>query len=250
MGLKKPFAIFTICKNEPLFLPIWFNYYRQFVPLDDMYVLDHQSDDGSTTNLECNRIVVENELAFDHAWVTNTVKDMQRRLLDHYEVVLFTEIDEIVFAKEGLDKYAREYKHNAIKCQGYDLIHMPVETPLMLGRPILEQRKYWYFSPTFQCKPYLAKVPLDWSYGYHGAHGVSEMADDLFLIHLNRMDYGLAYERNLSRQKFKMHQGDKAAGYGYQKHLQGEEFANWFYNDLRGEQIVEIPQWVKELQLV
>ncbi|MGH3827327.1 MAG: RICIN domain-containing protein, partial [Pseudonocardiaceae bacterium] len=41
-------AVLTIVRNENVFLPIWLHYYGQFFPAQDMYVIDHQSTDGST----------------------------------------------------------------------------------------------------------------------------------------------------------------------------------------------------------
>src|SRR5574343_1532600 len=105
--MKRKSAVFTICKNEEVFLPMWLKYYRQHFNDEDIYILDHQSDDGSTDNLPSmiNHIIVKQDLAFDHNWVTNTVKSKQQELLGQYDVVLFTEIDEIIWAEEGLRNY-------------------------------------------------------------------------------------------------------------------------------------------------
>ena len=46
--MKRRKAAFTIVKNEPVMLPIWLSYYSKHFDLQDLYVLDHQSTDGST----------------------------------------------------------------------------------------------------------------------------------------------------------------------------------------------------------
>lgn len=248
--MKKKFAVFTISKDEKTFLPIWLKYYSKFVSMEDIYILDHESKDGSTDNLPCNHRIVRHDLAFDHAWVTNTVKAFQRELLDKYENVLFTEIDEIVFHEHGLDNYVNNFNKPAVKCFGHNILHtLPPEVDIDMNLPILAQRDYWFEDPYFQDKPLLSKIPLNWEYGYHNAAGIREVDRSLYLLHLNRFDFNLAYERNLERQAMKIHQGDKAAGCGFQKHLQGEDFKNWFYHS-QGYPIVRIPDWVKGLDLV
>src|SRR5436190_17272313 len=41
-------AALTMVQNEAVFLPIWLRYYSRFFGPDDLYVLDHDTSDGST----------------------------------------------------------------------------------------------------------------------------------------------------------------------------------------------------------
>lgn len=244
---KKKMAAFTIVKDEKTFLPIWLKYYSRFLRMDNLFVIDHNSTDGSTTDLPCNVIPWNYELAFDHRAVTDKVKAVQQSLLELYEIVLFIEIDEIVFHKDGLYHYATEVALRDkpfVRCNGYDIIHMPEEAPIDMDRPILEQRKFWFQNHTFQAKPSLSRIPLDYTYGFHSCMEGGEVDPNLYMIHLNRFDYDKAYERNLERQKMNIHQGDKNAGYGFQKHLQGEAFREWFMNFRFDAPIEAIPDWV------
>ena len=45
--MKHKCAVFTICKDEKIILPIWHRYYATQFREQDMYILDHQSKDGS-----------------------------------------------------------------------------------------------------------------------------------------------------------------------------------------------------------
>ena len=45
--------------NEAVFLPIWLRYYSRFFAPDDIYVLDHESTDGSTSGSGFVRIPVD-----------------------------------------------------------------------------------------------------------------------------------------------------------------------------------------------
>lgn len=247
MKQKKPFAVFTICKDEKTFLPLWVKYYSRFLRMENLYVIDHLSQDGSTDNLPCNTILWDYELAFDHQKVVDKVREVQQQLLELYEIVLFTEIDEIVFHKDGLFHYATTVAlrdRDFVRCNGYDIIHMVDEADFDPSRPILDQRRYWFRNHTFQAKPLLSRISLDWTYGFHSCHQGGEIDPNLYMIHLNRFDYKMAYERNLDRQKMNIHQGDKAAGYGFQKHLQGEAFRDWFYNFRFDAPVEVIPDWV------
>ena len=76
----KKCAVFVMVKDEGYFLPKWLGYYKQFFKPEDIYVLDHQSSDGSTQNLDVNVIHVTNDVAVDHTWIVNTIQDQQRKL--------------------------------------------------------------------------------------------------------------------------------------------------------------------------
>jgi hypothetical protein len=42
-------AVFTIVHNEEVFLPVWLRYYQRHVPVADMWIMDHNTVDGSTS---------------------------------------------------------------------------------------------------------------------------------------------------------------------------------------------------------
>ena len=79
--MKKECAVFTIVKNENYFLPIWLKHFKKFFKSEDIYVLDHQSTDGSTEDLDVNVIPIFNDLTFDHQWLINQVEKMQLLML-------------------------------------------------------------------------------------------------------------------------------------------------------------------------
>ncbi len=67
-------AVFTQVKNEKVFLPIWINHYSQYFNTEDLYVLDHQSKDGSADNLSVNRIITKNPYTEDNKWRVGVVE--------------------------------------------------------------------------------------------------------------------------------------------------------------------------------
>jgi hypothetical protein len=202
---KKKCAVFTIVKNENYFLPIWLKHYKRYFDNSDIYVLDHQSNDGSTEGLDVNVELVINEIAFDHQWLVNTVENFQVKLLENYESVLFVEIDEIIYT---LDKPLNEVIVDFINdenllvqsCVSRDLLQiLETEKSLNKGDLIIENRNYW-FEDTIYHKTLLSKVPLKWVVGFHFItnHNTNHTLN-LRMCHLHRFDFELMCERNIHR---------------------------------------------------
>jgi len=170
---RVPAAAMTICRNEKIFLSVWLKYYRRFFADTDIYVLDNDSDDGSTKNLTVNVLRVHSDKYFDHSWLVKTIRDTTQYLLDNgYKYVLFTEIDEIVVPDPdkyplGLTEYINRFRGVAGRTYGFNLIHDPAkEPPIDLNQPILAQRSYWLHIPDYS-KPLLTSVALHWIAGFH-----------------------------------------------------------------------------------
>ena len=99
MGTEKRRAVVTMVHNEAVFLPIWLRYYSRFFAPEDIYVLDHQSTDGSTAG---GGFVRDSGRARDgrpHLDGATRCEAHQHELLERYDVVLATDVDEIVAAQ-------------------------------------------------------------------------------------------------------------------------------------------------------
>ena len=100
MSNKKRAAAFTIVKNENYFLKKWIDHYSKYYNLSDLFVLDHYSKDESTKNLDVNVFQPDingGELAYDHDWMKSWIEKTYKDLLNDYECVMFTDVDEIIF---------------------------------------------------------------------------------------------------------------------------------------------------------
>ena len=166
-------AVMTICRNEKTFLSIWLKYYRRHFADNDIYVLDNDSDDGSTQNLTVNVQRVHSDKYFDHFWLLKTIQNTTQYLLDiGYKYVLFTEIDEIVVPDPdkyplGLSEYINRFRGQAARTYGFNLFHdSDKEPPIDLNQPILAQRSYWIDFPMYS-KPLLTSMVLKWVTGFH-----------------------------------------------------------------------------------
>ncbi|MEJ7583570.1 MAG: glycosyltransferase family 2 protein [Acidimicrobiales bacterium] len=233
--MTKTRAVLTIVRDESVFLPIWLRYYGRFFAPEDMYVFDHGSTDGSTDRPGFNCEPVAHDTV-DHNWMRKTIQRRQHELLERYDVVLITDVDEIIApnpALGDLGDFIDSFEEEFVNCHGYELLHQrDREPPIDLERPILEQRGTWF--PNFAySKPILATVPMVWFDGFHARQdGRANFDYDLRLIHLHRMDFGHCLARHRFRSGVSWSKRDVDANYGYQNRvIDEEEFARWFYND-------------------
>lgn len=220
--------------NESFFLPIWLRYYSKFFAPEDIYVLDHETTDGSTSRSGFVRIPVTHPTV-DHAWMVETIQAYQHELLARYEAVLVTDVDEIVAPDPAigtLREYIGRFEGDFVNTHGREILHVREEAPYTPDRLILEQRRYWFESPLYN-KPILARVPMEWVPGFHARTDLQERIDlDLYLVHLHRIDYERCLARHRQRAEMQWNSRDLAEDWaGYNRIIDEQEFQRWFYTD-------------------
>jgi hypothetical protein len=228
-------AVLTIVHDEAAFFPIWLRYYSRFFAPDDVYVLDHETTDGSTEGGGFTRIPVAHDCV-DMRWLRDTIQAKQHELIERYDVVLITDVDEIVApdpATGTLGDYIDRFDKPFVNCVGYELLHQrSEERPYDPELPILNQRHYWF--PNFAySKPVLAREPMEWHLGFHARmDGQADFDKSLHLIHLHRMDYDLCLARHRLRHQMEWSERDLAKGRAYQNLItEDDEFERWFNED-------------------
>jgi hypothetical protein len=238
---QKRRAVLTIVHNAAVFLPIWLSYYSQFFAAEDIYVLDHESTDDSTSGPGFNRIPVVND-AVNHTWMASVLEEQQRKLFERYDVVLTTDIDEIVAPSPDtgtLGEYIDRFDDEFVNCRGRELLHMKDrEGPFDPGEPVLAQRRYWFANGGYD-KPALAAVPTKWDPGLHRlSDGRFNQDPTLNLVHLHRMDYEICQARHRLRSRLRWSELDIDAGWGAHNLITDDsEFERWFYEDSCFEQL-------------
>jgi hypothetical protein len=234
-GGRKSRAALTIVRDEPVFFPIWLRYYSQFFEAGDIYVLDHGTSDGSTAREGFIRVPLTHDTV-DHAWMARTIGEHQARLLDDYDVVLVTDVDEIVAPAPDfgtLGDYIDRFEESFVNCLGYELLHLADrEGPYDPARKVLRQRGHWFANDLYD-KPALTTRPLRWRPGLHRTMDGSMRPDpDLYLIHLHRMDYEVCLARHRYRQARAWNERDLELGWARHNRIADDaEFARWFYED-------------------
>lgn len=233
---RKSRAVVTMVHNEPIFLPIWLRFYSQFFAPEDIHVLDNETDDGSTDGGDFVRVQVTRS-SVDHRWMVGTVAEYQHELLNQYDVVLVTDVDEIVIPDPSwgtLGEYIDRFDEPFVNAFGYELIDLvDREAPYRSDKPILGQRRYWFANDAYS-KPALASEPMDWNPGFHSRSDSRTNFDpDLRLIHLHRMDYAICRDRHQTRSRRRWATEDIAMGWASHNRIAGRQaFDRWFYRDL------------------
>ena len=224
----------TIVHNEAVFLPLWLRYYSRFFGADDIYVLDNESTDGSTDRDGFVRIPVAHDRV-DHTWMARTLEGLQEELLGRYEVVLVTDVDEIVAPVPEwgpLDRYLDHFEEEWVNCLGYEILHQPSEPALDLARPVMDQRRFWFANDGYN-KAALVTEPMRWRPGLHGREDNHARIDpDLRLIHLHRVDHDICLARHRTRSMRAWNELDAEESWARHNRIVDEaEFDRWFYED-------------------
>ncbi|MDT3395131.1 RICIN domain-containing protein [Streptomyces sp. B1866] len=234
-GHRKTRAVLTLVREEPEFLPIWLRYYSRFFPPEDIYVLHHRPSPDLRPANRFVHIPVHQEV-FSSDWQRDLVQRHQHELVDRYDTVLCTDVDEIVAPDPhtcDLGTYIDHFGDDYVNCTGYEILHLRDQEPAFdPARKILCQRSAWFANPLYS-KPLLARVPMMWRGGFHERADYGTNPDPhLYLIHLHRMDYEICRRRHQRRSNYARAQDDIDNSRGYQNRItDAAEFHHWFYKD-------------------
>jgi Methyltransferase domain/Glycosyl transferase family 2 len=253
---KRKCAIFVMVKNESVFLPIWLKYYSRYIDGKDIYVFDHRSIDGSVQNClknyKFNVIQLDYPLSFDHVWFKFVADTVQKKLIDHYEYVIFTDVDEIILPDvnkyRGLDDYIQKLDKNYVRCIGYELIHVPhKEKPYDASESVLSQRRFWYYTHWYN-KTLISNQPLNWEIGFHEVPNLeSDFDRDLMLIHLHKLDFDLCWKNSFERARLKWPLEDIINNRGWQNRLTDiDKFRDYYEGWPDNFKIEEIPEELRK----
>jgi hypothetical protein len=239
-------AAFTTTYNDPTFLPIWLQYYAEALGgAQNLFVLDHGSDDGSTANLGlANRVRVPRE-HFDEDQRCTFVNRFQASLLCYFDVVIFSDPDEILVADpekfSGLDQFIKLRCDQFVTAIGIDVQHLPdSEYAIVFGLPILSQRRYVRFAADY-CKTLISRIPLVWRPGFHSCNYSPLFDRDLFLFHLKAIDLNLSLDALKRTRSYSWSERTLKAGQAVQARMEDSEFVRNFF-PFSSEIIESIPQ--------
>jgi len=261
--MKRRCAAFTIVQNEPRFLPLWSHHYRKLVGPENVFVLDHDSEnlDSVAAAMTCNRVPVHRSESFNHQWLLSVVSSFQRFLLQSYDWVLFAESDEFVVFRgvypiKVLLDALEAVGFQSVVCRGYEVIQNRDEKPIDWGSlPILKQRHWWAPSQLYS-KPALSSLPTEWGMGFHYGQtpGQVRHSTELFMLHFHRLDYAYCQEKHRLNVARKWSEDDLRHSRGLQNRIvENASFQQWFYHPEQVSDLLEplplepIPEDVKEL---
>lgn len=231
---KKKYALFTIVRNEKVFLPIWYSYYTKYFKEEDVYILDHASTDLSTNNYK-NVIEIKNYFTQDHNWMANVSNEFQKKLLKNYKWVFFSHVDEIICPDPnkylGIEDFLIKNKNlKTIRCKGYEVIQFPEEKDILESKKILLQRRYWFQNDVYS-KPLITRTPVKWSAGWHSVQNKDiSIKEDILLIHLHRFDFNICKQKRVIINSQKIYQKDLKKKWGWYVYLDQKDLKKWFYD--------------------
>jgi hypothetical protein len=184
--------------NEQFNLPIWLNYYGKQFGVENCFIINHGSDDGSVDNIgESVRIdMVRSPLSDSKR--AEFISDFVNSLLHIYDAAVYTDCDEILVAApqkySGLRHFVEEMQSPTATAIGLNIVHnLAVEGALDDSLPILRQRRHAQFV-TPMCKTLITQKPIRWSAGFHGCSFPPNFSD-LFLFHTRWVDLGESLKR-------------------------------------------------------
>jgi len=181
--------------NEAAMLARWLDHYGRQVGLESLIVLDHDSDDGSTTDLPCTTLRLPRE-PWKLPWGKarrRLVNQLTQGLLACYDVVIFTDVDEFLVPDPAHHRSLADYVQARADRQimapvAVNVLHkLDTEAALDPSRPVLEQRHFGKFAPVM-CKPLLKRSAEPWLLAFHGIKAPFEVDPDLWMFHLKFYD--------------------------------------------------------------
>ena len=191
-------AAVTMVYNENEYLPIWLSHYGRQVGLENCFVVDHGSDDGSTDFIgPTNRIKIPRSPYEPHKQSFFNSK-FCNSLLEWYDWVIYSDVDEILVVDSSVAPSLRDYCTlpipRVVTAIGLNVVHrIDHEPPLNLSQPIAVQRPY-VFAGASMCKPLLMSKEIAWSPGSHSSDAPM-VFDHLYLFHLRWYDFGSCMRR-------------------------------------------------------
>ena len=189
-------AAFTHVYNEGDMLLVWERYHKKQFGAENVFIIDHGSNDGSIERLGDRRNVVTLPHGkLDHWNMTAFCGYFQRFLLTQYKKVIHLDCDEFLVLKDdpdGLRDYVLSLpdgEHHVPEV-AYELYHDPDnEPPIDFSRPITSQRTYLKSNTRF-IKPAVTSRWASWEPGFHSAQEKGfRTAPGLWMIHARQIDF-------------------------------------------------------------
>ena len=190
-------AVLTMTRDEGSMLRRWVRHYGDAVGGDNLLVLDDNSSDGSTTDLDCPVVplpTLPGGADFERTRM-RLINGFAQGLLACHDFVIFVDVDEFLIPDPASSAGLREFlaarrDRPVIAPLALNLVHyVGVEDDIDPSRPVLDQRSFAKFVPGM-CKPSIKRVPANWTSASHGIGRQFAVDPGLFMLHLKFYDQG------------------------------------------------------------
>lgn len=227
-------AAITMCHNEGWMLQLWTRHYGRLLGLENLFVIDHGSTDGSAQTCGGNVIRLPRE-KFDDNQRAATISLQQQSLLTCYDAVIYTDTDEFLIHDPqdhaSFPAFLATVDAPVSAGIGIELAHLPsIEPELDTTRSILEQRSYGVFKASGS-KPILVTEPTEWAGGFHMVRSEPKFRPDLFLIHLKNVDLTRGLRRLELTRSMAWAERSLQIGIGAHQRIEDAQYKEWFYDN-------------------
>ena len=184
--------------NERQFLPIWLHHYGSAIGYENLYIIDDGSTDGSTSDIRKN-LINKRRVALDEEDRAALISYFHEELLDYYDIVIYTDCDEIIAIDPALNvnlkKYLCSHDYEVKRVFAFEVLHrVSAEPQLNFDQPLFKQRSFVRFQPWY-CKTSISKSPIRWQSGFHRSNKQSCIDANLLMFHLRSVDYNFSINR-------------------------------------------------------
>lgn len=195
-------AITTVL-DEFFNLPRWLAHYGRELGPENCIVVDRGS--SSLPGLSTQSLIRTPRSPLDDGSRARTVEHLVSAMLEHYEVVIYTDCDEFLVADPAryanLADFFGRTDARAYTAIGVDVIHkLDEEDPWDPALPLLRQRSYGLFN-SWLCKTIATREPIRWDGGFHAASAAPRFSD-LYLFHSKLADLGESLKRAAQSRLF------------------------------------------------
>lgn len=226
-------AAFTMVHNEADFLPLWIRHYGREIGVENLYCVDHGSDDGSTEGIGISITRFPRRRDFDAVVRSFLIANFHASLLRSHDAVIFSDADEFLVADPakyaGLRDAIAANDTPVLRAMGLDVLHRPAEEPALdMALPVFAQRRRVKFAK-YYCKTLVSRVPVRWEPGFHACSVHAQPHPGLFLFHLKYADRDI-FARSLAKRRAVTRSArDLDKGYGYQWRIEEAHFLDLAY---------------------
>ena len=226
-------AVITMVYNEAAFLPLWLDHYGTCFGLENLFVIDDGSTDGSTSDPRIRNLVAKRRSPLDEDDRASLISMFHEQLLGFYDGVIYTDVDEFIVVDPDVGIGLADYIGASLFCCrapiGFEIVHrFGREQRIDFDRSLFEQRRFVRFDIDYS-KPVIARSPVRWNAGFHSCDLKYQTDCNIILFHLRSIDYELSRARIGSLNGVRFSQNSIRKEHGCQFRLQQAQYLALLY---------------------